>query len=1170
MSKRVLAFCLAITAVVLCSVAVTSAQTAASATILGRVMDPQGALIPNATVTATKVDTGAERTTQTTSEGLYSFPNLRPGTYDITVEAPHFAKAVSKGIRLEIGDARDINIRLSVAGAAVTVEVTAEAPLIQTTKTDVSTVVNDFDMAHLPVTNATGGAGGSGINDFASLALTAPGVRLDQTGNNLDLVGPGSYNDRGNLINIDGGNISDQVVSTRDAVGASVDEIKEFQVLTNNYNAEYGQAGGLIINAITKSGTNSIHGDYHFFARGRNLSASSFFYNLGGIAPNCPTFPVVEGCPRAAFTKHEQGFTVGGPFIKNKTFWFVSFEKLHIPGLPLTLTPPTGPVTVSQPDAEVMWSVKLDHHLTKNHLISARFNAQRLTQDNLLVQIAPTASPDALVSNVVHDHTLNLSLTSTLTPHLVNEARFFWHRFVGLLPTKSNDPGIETTNSYEHGAFCCPQGAPPPGQNRYQGIDNVSWVHGAHTLKAGVNFSYFPYISDFAQVSLGLWDHGGPFPATAIGGLNPPTQFTIAVGGAGFTGVPGRVKTKDNIYGWYVQDTWKLRPNLTLNYGLRWDYEAGAFKGGTVSNPAGGCFQGNGIVSACSSDKNNFQPRVGIAWAPHFQSGLLHKIFGDQDRSLITASFGEMTQLAYLNISLDSLDFDGFTLLTLTTTPSECPALFLDWPNRPPLADINACLAIQAAAGGGVNFGRVRPISDHLRNPEVRHVNASFQRQLGRDFALNVQYVGAFGFGQFGERDLNFPTLIADTRPGIPAGFFYFGDRPDTRFNPIRTQENSRTSQYNGLLVDVTKRMSHHLQLHAGYTWSHTIASSEDFYGVSEPGDPRNTKAERADAQLDVRHAVNIGAVVDTEKLTQRRGLKWLVNDWSFGWAAQLQSGRPYPISTGDVYYGTSGFFGIGNESLQRPNVLPDGTLSTAGIASAFGTNYLVSPDAAAYCATLQGAPNCPTANTFVAPAAGNLFGLPAASSNGAASIYPVLVTDPTCGTVSGQCLAFPIVDFQFVNGNLKRNAGRTDPYYRADMSITRSFRIPWREATRVELRADFFNLFNHTNFQGFNANDVLDALGVPAFAMQVPQLNPLLPSTGVFVADPGYSTGCTTCIAPLTGQYVGSGGQILHLSDLQHGRVSRDLTNPLFGGIGDPGGTDIPRQIQLSIRVRF
>jgi hypothetical protein len=1082
-----------------------------TASVTGRVVDPQKAVINDAKVIAKNVDTGVEVTTATTGEGVYSFAALPAGVYDIRVEKEGFGGAQAKAVKLQVGDRRDLNFNLSVSTTSV-VEVTEELPLIQTTKTDVSTVVTDLDMARLPVQNSAGGAGGSSINDFASLALGAPGVRQDQTGNNLDLVGPGSYNDRGNLINIDGGNVIDQVVSTRDAIGASVDEIKEFQVLTNNYNAEYGQAGGLIINAVTKSGTNAIHGNFHFLARGRNLSAGSYFYNLGQPAD----------IARAAFTKHEYGFTLGGPIIKDKTFWFVSYEKLLIPGSPLTLTPPTGAVTVSQPDDEVLWSAKIDHHITTNHLFTIRFNAQRLTQDNQLVQIPTNASPDALVSNFVHDHTLNMGLTSTLTPHLVNEARVFWHRFVGGLADHSDLPGLQGPDFYMHAPFCCPQGAPAPGQNRYDGRDNLSWVHGAHSFKFGASMSYYPYVSQFAQSIEGVWTHGfnyGVSPPTAPGGANPPTLFTIAVGGPGFTGIPGFVSTKDNIYAWYVQDTWKLRSNLTLNYGLRWDYEAGAFKGGTVKGSDGQCFQGNGVIPACSSDKNNFQPRVGIAWSPAFDSGPLGWLFGGPDRSVVTASFGEVTQLAYLNISLDSLDFDGVTALTLSASPAQCPALFPAWPNRPAAVDIDACVAALSTPGSFF-FGRVRPISDHLRNPEMRHANFSFERQIGKTMVFEAQYVGAFGFGQFGERDVNFPAVIAD--PAHP-GYFYFGDRPNPDFGPVRTQENSRTSAYNGLIISLQRRMADHVQFQGSYTWSHTIASAEDFYGVSEPGDPRNIRAERADAQLDVRHAVNFSAVFDTEKLVDRDGWRWLFNDWQFGVLTQLQSGRPYPISTGDLYNSSSGFFGIGAETGQRPNVLPDGTLSTAGISGAFGTNYLISENAVAACLVALPLGPCPTQNTFVAPVG--------ASSNGALDIY------------TGD-----VVDFQMINGNLGRNAGRTDPYYRTDFSVMRTFVIG--ERARVELRADMFNVFNRANFQTFNANDDLDFLTVPAFAA-------------------GYQN-CTTCINPLTGQYIGSGGQVLHLSDLQHGRVSPSLLSPTFGGIGDPGSTDIPRQIQLSIRIKF
>src|SRR5439155_8463618 len=513
---------------------------------------------------------------------------------------------------------RDVNFKLTLAGTTAAVEVSGEAPLIESTKTDLSTLVNDADVERLPVTSAPVTLGVAGINgtmnDYVGLAASAPGVRFDTSGNSGDVIGPGSFNNRGNLYLIDGVNITDQVVSIRDVPGASVEEVKEFQVLTNNYNAEYGQAGGVILNVVTKGGTNQFHGDYHFYARGTNFSSSNFFYNAGAFADpidNCAknttgvsssnpvgTLTKIDGCPRAPYFRHEQGVTVGGPLIKDKTFWFVAWEKLAA-GVPLQLLPPTGPVTTNQPDNELLLSARLDHQINNNNRLTLRFNQQRILQDNVLVQIEQTAAPDALVSSVVHDHTIHGSLVSSLSPYLVNEARMSWHRFFSQTPTKSTLPGLEGPNFYYHAAFCCPQGA---DQNREEVSDSLSWVHGTHTIKGGANLSYYPYFSLFQQVHYGLWDYNNSQtadPTTAPGGSgNLPAAFTYAAG-------PGAVTSKDNIYGWFLQDSWKIRPNFTMNYGLRWDYEAGAFRGGYIKS-GGGCLQLNGVVPACSSDKNNF------------------------------------------------------------------------------------------------------------------------------------------------------------------------------------------------------------------------------------------------------------------------------------------------------------------------------------------------------------------------------------------------------------------------------------------------------------------------------------------------------------------------------------------------------------------------------------
>jgi Carboxypeptidase regulatory-like domain/TonB dependent receptor len=1087
-----------LTAVVLlaCSATLSHAQTA-SGTILGRVVDPKDLVIPGAAVVARKVDTGIERTTVTTVEGLYRFDNLPPGFYDVRVEAQNFARAEAKAVKLQVGEQRDVNFRLALAGTVERVAVSSEIPLVETSKTDVSSVIDDKQVPGLPVTSVftLGGVsslnGGGIANDYQGLATLAPGVKYDVAAITSDLVGPGEVNNRGNLVNIDGGNIIDQVVSTRDALGASLEEVKEFQVLTNNYNAEYGQAGSLILNVVTKSGNNGFHGDGHFYFRGRNLQASNFFYNA--LDPRAATGA------RAPFHKKEGGFTAGGPFVKDRTFWFVSYEQAR-QSLPLTLTPPSGAVTVQTPTNDLLWSGKIDHQIAKNYHFTARYNVERVITTNSPTQL-PTihATPEVLTDLVSHDNTLNLALTSTPTTHTVNEFRFFWHRWLTDLPTKSTLPGQKGPNFYHGAPFCCPQGGL---QNRYQFIDNFSWTHGAHTIKTGFNISHFPYNSLFQQFHFGEWE--------AFAG-NPllPTQFTIGLG-------PGFVETKDNIYGFYVQDSWKLRRNLTLNYGLRYDVEDGAFTGGTIPNPAGGCFEANGIIPACSSDKNNFQPRVGIAWSPEFQSGFLHWLFGDPAKSVIRASFAEVTELAYLNISLDSLNFDGTVLFTTTITD---PSVLAFFPNRPSAAALAPFIPTTRTF-----FGRVRPIAPDLKNAETRHAHLSITRQIGDSFVVEGGYIGVFGFGLYGERDRNYAKPIADTRPGIPAGFFYLPDRPDARFLAERVNDNSRTSAYHGGYFSIRKRLSHHIEFQGNYTLSKILATSEDFFGVSEPGDPFNIRADRALAQNDVRHQGNFSVVMDTERTFQSSFVKHILGNWTVGLIGQLQSGRPYPVSTGDAPLAGSIFGGTGLETQQRPNVLPDGTLVATNIAASGGTNLLVSQNGAAMCA-------CPR-TTFLAPTA------PFTTSAGT---FPAASTSGPVDSFSGDP-----VDFQFLNGNLVRNAGHTRPYYRLDLSLMKAFPVPGHETWRVQLKADFFNVFNHPNFLLNNGGDVLNALPIST--------------------DPN----CRSCLNAFTGRFIGSDGRVLHIQDLQSGIVSPDIANPIFAGLGDATTTDLSRTIQLSVRFRW
>jgi hypothetical protein len=402
------------------------------------------------------------------------------------------------------------------------------------------------------------------------------------------------------------------------------------------------------------------------------------------------------------------------------------------------------------------------------------------------------------------------------------------------------------------------------------------------------------------------------------------------------------------------------------------------------------------------------------------------------------------------------------------------------------------------------------------------------EQQLTKTLKVGASYIGQFGFGLFGERDVNVPPAIAD--PAHP-GFFFFGDRPNPNFTAIRTNENSRTSHYNGLVVSANKIFTNHVQFVASYVYSKSLTSGEDFFGLSQPADYVNIRPELGPAFNDIRHAANMGVVLDSGKVTGNRWTGFFSNNLGLSWVGQIQSGRPYPFSTGTAGFANGRFFGAGSETQQRPNQLADGTVSSAGIAAFDGANALFGPGAVASCNSsgfFSPAQCASIQNTFLAPAA--------ASSKGAVDV-----------------LTGDIVDFQKVSGNVGRDAGRGSNFVKFDASLHKTFAMPKAERVRLELRFDAFNVFNTSNFLSYNTNDVLTAL---AFAT-----TPTGPAPNFFT--------CTSCQRP-NGTFVGSNGQVLHLSDLTHGKVSSNLLSPTFNFLGDPASADGPRRLQLSFHVRF
>ena len=1090
----------------------------------GRAQDPQGASVASATVKATNLETGIVRTAQTTSDGIYRLDNLPPGVYDLVIEAPSFRNVAAKSVTVLAGEQRDINFNLVPAGDEEMVVVTAKLPLIESTKTDISTLIDEKDVASLPTTTSYESVGGVS-NAFDGLAVSVPGVRYDYTSDSSDLVGPGNVNDRGMTINVDGGNIWDeaQILVARDALGASVEEVKEYQVLTNNYNAEYGQAGSIILNIITKSGTNDFHGDMHAYFRGRNFGASNYFYNLSDPAS------------RAPFFKHEYGFTAGGPFVKRRLFWFMSLEDTA-QGAPITSLPFGNSITINQPVNEQLWSAKVDANLSAKHLLTVRYNVQRDTQSNVLLNTPPgTTDPSGLVNSIIHDSGLNLGLVSTLTSHAVNQGRFFWHRFVlSTLPVNTL-PAEALPNAYVGADYCCPQG---DYQNRFQYIDNLSWTKGSHAFKFGVNISHFPIYALYQQFHDGEYSNFAPglctnaFFPQANGQC--PSQFTIGLG-------PGAVNTAANLYGFYAQDSWQLRRNITVNYGLRYDRESGAFTGGTVPDPQvpGGCFQSNGLIPACGSDNSNWQPRLGVAWSPSFENGIGHWLFGDPGKSVVRAAAGRITEMVDLNVVVNSRIFNGNNLFTQSITAGSTGSdgvttgqqVLGSYPNRPSESLLNLFKPIGY-------YGRVRPISPTLKNPQVDMFALTYQRQLGSSFTYSIGYQGVFAHGLFGENDTNFPTPIADP---AHSGFFYMPDVPDPAFGPIRTVFSDRESGYNALVVTVVKRMAHHVQFQGSYVWSHTLSDGEDFFGLSEPGNPlAPLRLENASAQNDIRNLVNFNFVADTNNLFEASVARTLLNNWTFGMMSTLQSGRPFPVSTGDAALTGMNFTDLGSETMQRPNVCTSGSslpgcegapidaLVATNVGSISGTNLEVGSGGVAACIA-AGLTNCAALQTtFAAPA-------------GASTSGPV---DSFTGTP---------VDFQHINGNLVRNAGQTLAIYQFDISATKAIRIPRWNSASLELRVDIFNVFNHPGFIFNNSFDALNLLKLPALTLN---------------GAPNPNFNCTaSCLNPFTGLYVGASGQPVTLTTFQRATYNGAKR---FNGLGGPAGEVTPRIIQLAIRFRW
>ena len=885
--------------------------------IEGTVVDQSGAMLAGASVTATNTATSAKSSSTTTSDGFFRFPVLPVGTYEITVEHTGFARTTQKNVVLTVGGRLNLPISLKVATQAEAVEVSAEAPLIETTRSQVSSVVDSRSIQNLPVNG----------RNFIDFVLLTPGVNRDPR---LGDISFGGLRGTQNSLVIDGtdnnntffGQTTGRTGSGRAPYQFSQDAVQEFQVNTNGYSAELGRAGGAVVNAITKSGTNAFHGSAFWYYRDQSLNAGNPFNKINNAFATNPSQLRTLNPP---YHYNQFGGTFGGYFIKDRLFFFTNYDgQRNTQPNSVTFNPPavlnqfeTFAVNYLSPRADSWirtqnqddYLGKLDWILNSKHSLSMRWNKQQFAGQNF-ENSGNTLSQEHTGASNVRTTSVTAALTSTLTSHLINVARFSYVH--DREPGKANSILPELVISQPSFSFTAGRNSFSPREttlDRYEYGDAATYVLGHHTFKAGIDvihdnvFNLFPgpsngsYTLTLDQFGRSLCRSGlTPLPASVAACGAAAGRFAQNFFGAGTDGPV----TKPNLFdmGVFVQDDWKVNNRLTLNLGIRYDIDT--YDQPSVQNPA--ALAAGFDTSRINKDYNNVAPRFGFAWTPLASNRWVlrggYGIFFSRTPSISLSTAFSQNGLSVQN-----------RLINTTSNPPPSAAVLALFPNYPN----SICGAVDAAGTGcappaPLLAGLPPTIMVAQRNyqqPYVQQWNLTTEYELTRDLAVSIGYLGVKGTKLTRFRDVNLFAPVPATvfLNGQPISFLsYPGTRPVPAFSKIEQIEAAGSSIYHAMTVQVNKRFSRNFQALAGYTWSHGIDDNPDATTVVPGTDdgrlnysPLLPSLDRASVETDIRHRFVLSGVWE---LNYASGLptaaRAILEGWQVSGILTAQGGQPY------------------------------------------------------------------------------------------------------------------------------------------------------------------------------------------------------------------------------------------------------------------------------------